>query len=250
VRLRQKLVTLFSDTQLIAEGEAAGLKIVARGADPNFARGTYELPIQQLLASHLDPGEVFYDIGANLGFFSLIAARRTGPAGQVYAFEPVPQNAAAIERSARLNGFGTIRVFAEAAGATTGHAELLLAHHIGGAALASADTPPDMSGRMNVMVTTIDEAIERRGLRPPSLVKIDVEGAEMDVLLGMTGTLRSHRPTVIYELDDARCEGLERKARTIASFMASKEYGLTVLPASYSNQDWQVAHVLALPVAA
>jgi FkbM family methyltransferase len=248
VTLTARFLSVFSDARVIAKGEAAGLKLVAKSADPNFVRGTYEPPIQQAIAANLAPGDAFFDIGANIGFFSLIAARRVGPRGQVYAFEPVPRNAAAVAESARLSGFDTIRVFAEAAGATSGRGQLLLAHHIGGAALASAGAPPDMSGRLEVSIVAIDDAIAQRGLRPPSLVKIDVEGAEIDVLGGMTQTLRRHRPKLIYEVDDATREGLDRKARRIAEFLAAAGYALESLPASYDNRQWQVEHVFAQPM--
>lgn len=250
VRLTAKVLGVFGDARVIAKGEAAGLKLVAKGADPNFVRGTYEPPIQQAIAANLAPGDIFFDIGANIGFFCLIAARRVGPRGQVYAFEPVPRNAEAVAESARLSGFDTVRVFAEAAGATTGRGQLLLADHIGGAALASAGAPPDMSGRLEVGIVTIDDAIAHRGLRPPSLVKIDVEGAEIDVLGGMMETLRGHRPKVIYEVDDATREGLDRKARKIAEFLTAAGYALKPLPASYDNREWQVEHVFAQPMGA
>lgn len=250
VRSTAKFLGMFCNARVIAKGEAAGLQLVARSADPNFVRGTYEPPIQQAIGANLAPGDVFFDIGANIGFFCLIAARRVGARGQVYAFEPVPRNAAVVAENARLGGFNTIRVFTEAAGATTGRGQLLLAHHIGGAALASAGAPPDMSGRLEVSIVAIDDAIAQRGLRPPSLVKIDVEGAEIDVLRGMTETLRRHRPKVIYEVDDATRGGLDRKARNIAELLTAAGYALKPLPASYDNRDWQVEHVFAQPVGA
>lgn len=242
--LLSKVLGTFS-THSIAAGEAAGLKLVARGADPSFACGTYERPMQAAVSSNLSFGDVFCDIGANIGFFSLIAARKVGPQGCVYAFEPVPANASAIVRSARVNHFHNVTVFAEAIGGATGRAELLLARHIGGAMLASAGAPPDMRGRIEVDVVTLDEAIVRRGLRPPSLIKIDVEGAEIDALRGMAEILRVHRPTVIYEIDDATRDRLNRKARAIEALLTAAGYSLSPLPKSYPGEEWHVEHVLA-----
>ena len=116
-----RLRGLFSETRAIADGEAAGLKLFAHGAQPDFAKGIYEMPIQRTIAGSLDDGDCFYDVGANIGFFSLIAARRVGETGKVYAFEPVHRNAAGIERSAELNGFAErLEVFEEAAFRWTG----------------------------------------------------------------------------------------------------------------------------------
>jgi FkbM family methyltransferase len=240
---------LLSETRAIAAGEAAGLTLVARGADPDFLRGTYEVPIQRAIAGALAPGDCFYDIGANIGFFSLVAARRVGADGQVYAFEPVPDNAAAIAESARLNGLATITVFAEAVGASPGREELTLTQHIGGAALASIPPPPDCMGRIEVDVIRLDDAIAARGLRPPSLVKIDVEGAEAAVLTGMADTLRRHRPALVYEVDDATRAGLDRKAQVLAEIVTSAGYELQPLPEAYAITDWHVAHVMARPAA-
>ena len=135
---------------------------MAKGADPNFARAlSAQPPIQQAITANLAPGDAFFEASsANIGFFSLIAARRVGPRGQVYAFEPVPRNAAAVAESARLSGFDTIRVFAEAAGAKTGRGQLLLAHHIGGAALASEwEHRRDMEWPLGISIIAIDNAI-------------------------------------------------------------------------------------------
>lgn len=230
------------DIRVIRAGKAEGLKLVARRADPNFARGVYEPIMQEAISSSLQSGDVFYDVGANIGFFSLIAARSVGPQGRVYAFEPVPDNAAAIVRSADLNGIATIDVFAKAVGAKSGREELLLAHHIGGAVLASVGEPPDMKGRIEVDTVALDDIIALQKLRPPSLVKIDVEGAEMDVLRGMKNTIQNYRPKIIYEIDDATREGLSIKVNNVAAFMNAADYAITELPASYPDISWQVVH--------
>lgn len=247
MQLISKLRDAIPITRVIADGHAAGLKIAVARADPDFARGSYERPLQNVVAAELCPGDVFYDIGANIGFFSLIAARRVGAHGHVYAFEPVPGNAAAIARHAYLNGFATIEVFPHAVGAQTERAELRLAHHIGGAVLAAVGEPPDLRGRMAVDVVALDDIIARKKLRPPTLVKIDVEGAELNVLSGMRHTLGAAKPKVVYEIDDASPGGLERKATKLAGFLRGLGYVLTPLPAAYPDVAWQVAHVLARP---
>jgi FkbM family methyltransferase len=250
MQLLTRLRDALGQPRIVAAGEAAGLRLVANHADPNFARGTYERPLQSFIAEHLAEGDVFYDIGANIGFFSLIAARRVGPAGRVYAFEPVPENAAAISRSARLNGFDAVDVFNVAVGSNNGRTELMLARHIGGATLASVGPPPDLRGTIEVEIVTIDTLIAQRGLRPPTLVKVDVEGAELEALTGMVATVRTHRPTVLYEVDDANCAGLQRKAAGLAAFWDAAGYSVTSLPAAYQGIDWQVAHMVARPKAA
>ena len=239
---------MLAGVRIVSEGEAAGLKIVARGADHLFARGVYELPIQTTIAANLAPGDVFYDIGANVGFFSLIAARNVGARGQVYAFEPVPANAKRVMEAARLNHFDSIDVLEMAVGASGGRADLVLARHIGGAALASAEMPPDASGQISVRLMTVDDAIEAFQLRQPNLVKVDVEGAELDVFHGMARTIAAAKPTIIYEVDDRSDAGLKRKVQTTAAFLISAGYRLEILPAAYPDGDWHVAHLIARPL--
>lgn len=242
-RVRRRIFT----THVIGAGRNAGMRLALRRPHPDFLDGSYEAVVQTTIAEHLSDGSVFYDIGANIGFFSLLAAPIVGPRGAVYAFEPVPGNASSIRHTAQLNRLPNIEVFEEAAGERSGRAQLVLTHHIGGAALSSASSPLDMIGVIDVAVTALDDAIANRGLRPPSLVKIDVEGAELQVLRGMTNTLTADRPTILYEVDDATAEGLARKREAIRAFLRSSGYSSTDLPESYPGIDWHVAHALAVP---
>src|SRR5882757_11121436 len=82
-----------------------------------IVRGTLEPPVQEALRRLLAPGDVFYDIGANVGFFTILGARLVGPQGHVVAFEPVPACARAVGRNIELNGFAHAEIREAAVGA-------------------------------------------------------------------------------------------------------------------------------------
>ena len=231
----------------IIKGEGAGLRFNTGQASPAFAFGTNEQPVQAALAQHVKSGDVVYDIGANVGFFSVIAARLVGEQGAVYAFEPLPANAAQLRHNIDLNGFEQVHIFEYAVSNQSGQGELLIAANVGGSALSTADPPPDQTGIMPVEVVAIDDLIPAQVLRPPSAVKIDVEGAELDVLQGMRHTIEAHRPVIIYEVDAATQEYLQEKQSAIYDFLTETGYNLSELPASYGNSAWHVLHVIAIP---
>jgi FkbM family methyltransferase len=229
----------------IESGPGKGLRFDAGPANAGFESGDYEVPVQKTVASLLRDGDVFYDIGANVGFFSVLAGRLVGPAGAVYAFEPVPANASTVERNARLNRLGNIEVLRVAVSHQAGRSELFLAHYAGGAALKSAAVPPDLAGSILVDTSPIDDLVKARRIRPPDVVKIDVEGAEKDVLQGMLDVLREWRPKVILEVDDAdeaRCDG---KLAACRGFLQDLRYRCEVLPNSYRDGKWFVRHFVA-----
>jgi len=253
-RGRQRLARLgaacrraFGLVAKIGSGPGAGLRFDAGQYTQRFASGQYERPVQEALAVAVNRGDVCYDVGANLGFFSILLSRLAGPAGSVYAFEPVPENACTIERNARLNRLDNIKVVQMALSSVDGKEELLLAHHIGGAVLKSAGTPPDLAGSLVVETATLDTLVERRRIKPPNILKIDVEGAEMEVLKGMERVLREWTPTVLLELDDEAAAACEEKVSVCRSFLHDLGYRTELLPNSYPDGRWFVRHFLARP---
>jgi FkbM family methyltransferase len=233
-------------TVTIPCGVGRGLKFNAGKANPDLALGTYELPIQEILVKHLRPGDTFYDIGANVGFFTAIAAKLVGSRGRVFAFEPVPENATQIEYNARLNRFINITVLETAVTNTTGQGELLLAHHAGGSTLSIADPPPDLRGKLAVELIALDDLVIQQ-LTPPTVVKIDVEGAEIDVLRGMSRTIEKFKPVIITEVDDGNKETFERKYQELKTLISTFGYQVTTLADAYPNIGWYVGHILAVP---
>jgi FkbM family methyltransferase len=233
---------------VIRNGVAKGLKFNSGESCPELALGTYEIPIQNIFAQYLKAGDVFYDIGANVGFFSIIAAKLVGDNGQIYAFEPGTSNATAVHHNAQLNNFNHIEVIEKAVSDTSGAGQLLLAKYSGGHALATADTPPDLAGEITVDLVSIDDLIAQKRIEPPNFVKVDVEGAELDVLKGMRETIKTYQPTIIYEVDDGDCTAYERKYQELADFFKSFNYQVTQTEDSYDTIDWCVGHAIATPV--
>lgn len=213
----------------------------------DYASGNNELPVQEALAHYLKPGNVFYDIGANVGFFTVLAAKLITPTGAVYAFEPVPKNTTYIRQNIALNNFHNVTVIEKAVFNTTGQGELLVPSHPGGAALSTTTTPPDVQYAMTVELISIDNLVFQQKLTPPAVVKIDVEGAEINVLQGMCRTIQEFRPIVIYEIDDEKEEPFKQKQETCDAFLRNLGYQITPLENSYPNTSWIVGHNVATP---
>jgi FkbM family methyltransferase len=233
----------------VEQGQGAGLKLhLPQNRD--YVMGASELPVQRAIAGHLRPGGVFYDVGANVGFFSLLAARRVGATGRVCAFEPVPANAQSVRANAELNGLGNLRVFEVAAGRENKLADFLLTRWDGGGSLSEqAVMPAHVMSRTQVRVAPLDALIEAEALPLPDFVKIDVEGTEMDVLAGMSGTIRRCMPILLYEVDDGDQTSFQRRWAELDAYVAGFGYVIQRLENSYANERWQVGHSLALPEA-
>lgn len=228
-------------------GIGRGLRFDAGHGNPAYADGSNELPVQEALARYLTPGGVLFDIGANVGFFSVLGAKLVGNAGTVYAFEPVPENAPCIRRNGALNGMGNIEIVTKAASDRDGTGVLVLADFAGGAALETAPPPPDAKGAITVDLVRVDTLLAGGQTRAPTVVKIDVEGAEMEVLRGMRETLVKHRPVVICEIDDGELEGLQTKTKECETFLRDLGYATYSLEPSYPGGDWLVHHFVATP---
>jgi FkbM family methyltransferase len=179
----------------ISHGPAAGLQFDATGGYPGYLLGTSEPEEQAFLANHLAAGDVFYDIGANIGFHSTLAARLVGPTGRVYAFEPHQESADAAAANAARNGFSHVSVMAAAVSRSEGRLRFA-----SGVNSAHHHLAEDSEPGIEVEVVAIDTWVVSEGARPPTVILIDVEGAEMDVLAGMRETLIKHRPLVCCEI--------------------------------------------------
>lgn len=160
----------------------------------------HDVGVERLLRAALREGSVFVDVGANIGYYVGIAGRLVGPAGHVYAVEPLP---AAVELlRGNLAGLPHATLLPLAVGEHAGEADLFARERgdlssldpATGADPAAAGTP------VRVRLSTLDR--ELAGARRVDVVKIDVEGFELEVLRGAVETIRKHQPLVAFEYNE------------------------------------------------
>lgn len=162
--------------------------------------GSYEPAIQSLIEETLRPGDIAFDVGSNLGYFTLMMAKKVGSGGQVVAFEPDPEMFSALKRNLGRNSDAAapVRALSVAAGAARGKVRFARGWR------ATRGRIVATGGDLDVDVMTVDEASKRYGL--PRLLKIDVEGGELDVLCGAGSVLTETRPLVLVEVHSSELE--------------------------------------------
>lgn len=163
-----------------------------------LAMGAYERRETDLFRGLVRPGMVVLDVGANLGLYTVVAARLAGPAGRVIAFEPDAENVALLRRNVEANGLATVVCERIALSDREGDVSLHVSpdnkgeHTILPGVLDGATTA-------TVRATTVDRYLAAHGIARLDLVKVDIQGAEPIVLDGMGDTLRRDRPVLFLE---------------------------------------------------
>lgn len=173
----------------ILQGPMRGKKWIVGSADHGCWLGSYEWEKQQEVQRFLKLGSVFYDIGANVGIYTLLAAQLVGHSGSVYAFEPMPRNLDFLHRHVAMNKLSNVTIFEQAVSNVQGTIRFSP-----GASHSMAKM--DEQGKVEVSVTSLDAAVANHGLRPPHMIKIDVEGAEVSVLEGAAHLLAANSPII------------------------------------------------------
>jgi FkbM family methyltransferase len=185
------------------------MKLDMRSGHRRYALGTYEPEVCALIQSYLSGGETVLDIGANIGYFTLLMAHRAGPAGRVIAFEPVPSVYDRLCENLELNDLHHVQAERKAVADREGQSQMQLEDD----APLSFTARLAESGDLAVQTMSIDSYVETNGLDRLDFVKIDVEGAEDAVIRGMNRTLGSLRPAVLVEIhakDGSESETLKR----------------------------------------
>jgi FkbM family methyltransferase len=153
--------------------------------------GRYEPQETALLLALLPPGGTFLDVGANWGYFTLVGAVRIGPSGRVVGLEPDPRLFSVLVANLRLNRLDHALALPLAAAASPGLAVLRGYDEAGGNRGLSRIVDSGPAGDFTVSTTDLDSLADRIGLERADVVKIDVEGAERQVLEGMRRGLRA-----------------------------------------------------------
>jgi FkbM family methyltransferase len=168
--------------------------------------GSYEWTMQRRMAKELKPGSVFYDVGANVGLYTLLAATLVAP-GRVYAMEPLPANVGYLRKHLALNGMRNVDVL-----------EIAVSDQVGTAQFEAEETRAmgriGTRGNVVVQTSTLDALLQEGRIAPPDLIKMDIEGAEFLALRGARECFARYQPKLFLathgrDVHDNCCELLK-----------------------------------------
>ena len=189
-----------------------------------LTNGDYEPATTAAILRTLRFGGSFVDLGANIGFFTLLAARAVGAAGRVYAFEPAPRTLAVLRRNLAINGL-LPRVTVEECAISDfeGTTRFLVMPASQGSSVAAAG---DTSGQpVEVRVTTLDKYFATAGWPPVELLKMDIEGQELKAFRGMRELIRRNAGiTVVFEYHLEQIQRFGHSGRDL--IQAARDTGL------------------------
>ncbi len=166
-----------------------------------FTRRVWDPHVEACIRKILLPGQSAIDVGANLGYFTAVMAQCVGPSGRVWAFEPVPETYELLTLCKSLNDYAHVTPLRVALGAANGSIEITYDRRHSGIATMH---PEHVAGdAQRVELRTLDTLISTGEVQPaPDLVKVDVEGHELDVLRGARNTIAEASPLIVFEFNE------------------------------------------------
>ncbi len=215
--------------------------------------GYYDIPTVRVIQELLKAGMTFVDVGAHVGQYSLLASGLVGKEGAVHSFEPEPEVFNLLRHNILINGLHNVHLIGCALGASPKDVELYVARpdNIGQTSLRQ---PTNFSGvQVKVQCRTLDDYAEEHGMNRINLIKIDVEGAELDVLLGARGVLsRNPKPHIIIEFWEEFLQAYGSSCARVAEFLRGNGYSLfwigeTGLIPYIPRKNGELFNVLATP---
>jgi FkbM family methyltransferase len=174
----------------ILQGPLRGRRWIVGSATHGCWLGSYEFETQRAFSRLVRRGDVVYDLGANVGFYTLLGARSAGGESPVYSFEPLPRNLEFLRKHVAMNGLRNCFVI-----------DAAVADFDGEMRFTSSEAPTTAhlvdSGDVAVRVVALDSLVEGGEIRPPGVMKVDVECSEVKALRGAERTIERYRPRIL-----------------------------------------------------
>lgn len=234
----------------IASGSLQGMRMLLDlQVEKDYWLATYEPPLQLAVKQLVEPGMVAYDIGANIGYITLLLAQAVGTTGRVFAIEALPENVERLKRNVALNAFGErVTVVSAAVVDRAGPVEFLIGPSGGmGKAQGSAGRQR-FEYRHSVTVTgiSLDAFVYQQGNLAPQIIKMDIEGGEVLAFPGMCEVLAKERPVLFLELHGSEAARVAWETLTSMDYHIRRMAPGYPLVTSLDALDWK-AYLLARP---
>lgn len=191
-----------------------------------FITGLYEPNEFCLLSKILKPGMTFVDVGANMGLYTLYAARRVGASGRVLAIEPSRREMAILKSNVELNQLKNVTIRQVALSDQLAEVELLVAgaRNSGHNTLGAFGYNTTLDHRETIQTQRLDQIVPLEGLQRIHIIKMDIEGAELGALRGAVDTLQRDHPLLLLELSDRLLQHQRASSVEVLSLLAQLGY--------------------------
>ena len=207
---------------------------LAKGLKLKNGLGFFPRPLTQedTFLMNLDiTGQTIYDIGGYVGIFTMFFARSVGKKGKVITFEPNPLNYSIILEHLKLNNFDNVEVHQIALGKRREKGTLTVRKSETGTGSLQEDIKASIlqekdSETIQVEINPLDSQITTNNLPKPDFVKIDVEGLEMDVLQGMSDTIKNCKPKLFIEIHGVDVQRKIENVQRVVDFLIAREYSI------------------------
>lgn len=180
----------------ILKGPLKGKKWYTRCSNLQFALGSFEHELVKHLETEIKKSNIFYDIGAHVGYHTMIASLLVGNDGEVVAFEPLPRNLYYLKKHLEINNIDNVELIESAVSDESGYTYLEPGDHPSTPHITEFKS----NGNHKIRTYSLDDLINSKSINPPDVMKIDVEGAELMVLKGSIYILKNYKPKIFLEL--------------------------------------------------
>lgn len=186
-----------------------------------YSYGCLDYWDERIIRKLLHPGAVCLDIGAHIGYYSLLMSRWVGPSGKVISFEPMPYTYSFLATNLQRNRARNVVAKQTAVGDIAGYVQMEVADNrrLGWSSVSE-------SGNTKVSCTSVDAEIEANRLEMVDFIKIDVEGYELNVLRGCEQTIKQLRPKIMFEVNERALRQHRADLGVLEDFFLSHSYSL------------------------
>lgn len=201
-----------------------------------FTGADFEPQTVELIQKYLSKNDNFLDIGANIGYFSLIASRVVGNGGIVYSFEPTPHTILRLKTNINLNNLSNIQIVEKAVSNKNGKSLFKIpSDKIRNSGRSSMRDIEENNFEVTVETICLDSMLD--SFKKIAMIKLDIEGAEGLALEGMINLINRDRPRIIMELSDGYLKQMGYSAEKVICFLRNQRYKVYEV----SNQEKEIS---------
>lgn len=234
----------------VAAGNLAGISLcLDLQTEKDYWLGTYEIELQQTIRDQVKPGMVVYDVGANIGYISVMLARQVTRTGKVFSFEALPENQERFMVNLETSGFADcIQLVRAAVVDKSGTVQFQIGPSGGMGKVKGSAGRQEYSyvQTIDVQAISLDEFVYQQGNLAPQIVKMDIEGGEILALPGMKQVLEQVKPVMLLELHGPQAAAVAWEILKTAGYRICQMRPAYPEVGSLEALDWK-AYLAAFP---